>query len=558
MYLIVLLLFGLIHTNNNPSINQGDIFEMGKTLVMQNLVEPTWIKETRAPIVSSIKLADVDLDSIDEIIVTTYDTLPAPYSGGWVYILNKNGDDLPGWPKRTSAPFPADPVVGDIDNDGDMEIVVGDWSRAHIWNHDGTYFTGWPINKGTYSTAALADLDGDGDLEIIYSGSDNKLYIWHHNATNFSNWPQTLPETPTSPVIGDIDNDDTLEIVVGTYQGPVGPEPFEIYAFETNGTIRTGFPFSTSGVVKSTPAIGDIDNDGKMEIIACSYDTSDNDFIYALDDTAGLKPGWPIRASFARLSSIALADFENDGDLEIVIGGAQPSPIMEKLYAFHHDGTPVTNWPITLFHSGGAGNINSSPIIADIDGDTSRLEILLKVTDYIFSIHSDTTIMTGFPYYINDQGYTGTHAPSPAVGDIDRDGDVEYVFASCFSKIAFFNDTLPFSLNLAFWPMYKQDQFGSGTLVRLRTPVEEYPSAQLPQFNFEIIPNPVKHRICIHIPGTLNEHTNLSIFNNAGRLVRTIKISAPASNITLKGINPGVYFLKLETEITTKKLIVTK
>lgn len=425
-----------------------------------------WIFDASAPVLSSPNIADIDGDSVWDIVLTTYGKGPDPYSSGYVYVLDTKGDALPGWPKQTSAPFPASAVVGDIDGDGDAELVAGDWSSAYVWNGDGSLLPGWPKWVGTYVTPSLADLDKDGDLEIIYCGTGNRLYVWQADGSSMPGWPFASPELVGSPAVADIDNDGTLEIIAATYRGPVGPDPFQVYAWETDGSVVPGFPVSTPGVNKSAPAIGDIDNDDSLEIVVASYHTSNLDYIYVLDSQGNIELGWPVRANYVRLSSPALGDLDGDDDLEVLIGGYDPARHKEQVFAYHHDGASVNGWPVVLDHPGAAGNINSSIIIADVDGThpdyetywpvykrdfsgTGLLppggipfnepEILIKAVDHIYALHPDGSLVSGFPYFLDDESHTGTYSPSPAVADMDGDGGAELVFTSCIGKLAFFD-----------------------------------------------------------------------------------------------------------------------
>ena len=424
---------------------------------------PEWFYHTAAPCLSGVRIADVDGDGVKDIVLTTYDPID-PYSAGRVYVIDINGNDLPGWPVTTVGPIPASPAVADIDNNGDMEVIVGSWSRAYVWNHDGTNYPGWPQYMGSYNSPAVADVDDDGDLEIIYTTTSKRLYVLDHDGSTLPGWPYVAPELVGSPAVADIDGDGSLEIAAGTYKGPVDEQPFEVYVWETDGSVVGGFPVSTSGVVKAAVALGDIDADGEVEIVATAYHTSNNDYLYVWDAQGNLEAGWPVRATYIRLSSPALGDLDGDGDLEIVIGGLYPTDFIEKMFAFHHDGTAVAGWPVILDHSGSAGNINSSPIIADIDGNTDQVEVVVKVSNYFFALHADGTLVDGFPYYLSDENHGGTFSPSPAVGDLDGDGDVEYVFVSNYGKIEFFDEEHSFSEDLAFWPMFKHDAHNTGYL----------------------------------------------------------------------------------------------
>jgi hypothetical protein len=156
---------------------------------------------------------------------------------------------------------------------------------------------------------------------------------------------------------------------------------------------------------------------------------------------------------YSRLSPPALGDLDHDEDLEIVVGG------WDYVYAYHHDGNSVQNWPVSVVTG---GNINSSPVIADIDGDTNQVEILVKVSNNFYAFHADGSLVTGYPYFLDDQSHTGTTTPSPAVTDADSDGDLELVFGSNYGEVHFFDELDSFNFSFAYWPMHKQNCRNTG------------------------------------------------------------------------------------------------
>ena len=180
-----------------------------------NQITPDWIYDTKAPILSSLKSADVDGDGIKEIIISTYDTTDGnSYGAGLIYILNIDGTDLDGWPLRmVGAPIPATVSIGDINNDDSLELVVGSWNKLYVYDSQGNNVPGFPKNYGTSQTSTLFDLDKDGTLEIIYPSDDKNLYIFKYDGTLLTGWPQSLTELPGSPAVADIDNDGDLELI---------------------------------------------------------------------------------------------------------------------------------------------------------------------------------------------------------------------------------------------------------------------------------------------------------------------------------------------------------
>jgi hypothetical protein len=533
-----------------------------------NQITPDWIYDTKAIILSSLKCADVNNDGVKEVVVSTYDTTEgSPYGAGLIYILDTDGNNLTGWPKRiVGVPIPATVAIGDINNDDSLGVVVGNWNQLFVFDHHGNMLPGFPKNFGTSQAATLFDVDKDGYLEIIYPADNKQLYIFKSDGTMLNGWPQALPEMPGSPAVADIDNDDEFEIVAGTFEGPVSPDPFLLYAFESDGNIINGFPIALSGVIKSTPAIGDLDNDGSKEIVVISYDDTNDDSLYVFDASGNLKPGFPLGVRYARLSSPALGDIDGDGDLEIVVGGFDVS--IEMLYGFHHDGSAVQNFPVQLIHPGGANNINSSPLICDIDGDTTTVEIIVKTTDYIFAIHQDTSTVSGFPYFIDDENHSGTHGPSPLVDDFDGDGDIEYVFSSIAGKIHFFDMPDFYNKNFGFWNSYKHDMQNTGAIlpIPIFTDVKDEDSPVLSDFQLlQNYPNPFNPSTKIKYTILSESFVKLTVYDVLGNKVAALfneEKPTGTYEVEFNGMElpTGIYFYQLKAGnfVETKKMVLLK
>ena len=85
---------------------------------------------------------------------------------------------MAGWPQSTGAAVASSPVAGDVDGDGQIEIVVGsDDAKVYAWNGDGTPAEGWPKDAGypVKSAPALLNADGDAELEALAAGYEGVL-----------------------------------------------------------------------------------------------------------------------------------------------------------------------------------------------------------------------------------------------------------------------------------------------------------------------------------------------------------------------------------------------
>ena len=134
----------------------------------------------------------------------------------------------PGWPRSTGDAIYGSPALADLDGDGDLEVVVGsyDW-KVYAWHHDGTDVSfagapGWPLDTqgAVHSSPVVGDLDGDGDLEVVVGSSDGNVYAWHHDGTAVTpygspGWPRHVGAAVSgSPSLCDVDGDGDLEVVV--------------------------------------------------------------------------------------------------------------------------------------------------------------------------------------------------------------------------------------------------------------------------------------------------------------------------------------------------------
>ncbi|HET9887626.1 MAG TPA: C25 family cysteine peptidase [bacterium] len=248
-----------------------------------------------AKIWGNIGVADLAHDGTREIIFTSWNDS--------CYVITPTGARAPGFPRGGAKDFKRGPTIADLDNDGTMEILAANADgKVYCWNHDGSNYLGAGgvfvsvAPDSVTGSPAVANLDGDAQLEVVFATHGGKIYAFNHNGTGFTQ-PSGVLATPdpgapgnkqfmtASPIIADIDGDGDFEIFIGNHNG-------NFYGYHHNGTLITGFPFHTNLEIHATAAAGDLDGNGDFEVAFASYDGSVNVVDFTGPVSAAAMP-WP-------------------------------------------------------------------------------------------------------------------------------------------------------------------------------------------------------------------------------------------------------------------------
>ncbi len=362
------------------------------------------------------------------------------------------------------------PTVGDIDNDGDNELLAGGGSTINGWTHTGAKLSNFPLLTGDRQLncqLAIADLDGNNDLEIVIGtqtalpNGQGRVFAWHHTGTLMSNWPRSVAWNTissnnsswvSSVVLADIDQDNALEIIAATTNNASGDPEADIsvpnlYAWQPNGSLVSGnWPnWHTTAGFYGMIAVGDLTGNEQENIIAAR----DHHYLNAYAGNGTSLAGWPIRtyfngptgdyhadlrAEFGTGSPI-LADLENDGTVEFIVIGDiknpsdQQYPINNGLFVFKPDGTRKSGWETPAIGNGILSYANmprQAPVVADINSD-GKLEIIAATYDgWIRAYKHDKSLLWAVNYTQGEKIF----ASEPVVGDIDGDGAMEILFGT--------------------------------------------------------------------------------------------------------------------------------
>ena len=269
---------------------------------------------------------DLDNDGVVEVVCVTYDKE--------VYAVEAVGGAIkPGFPFTAESRFSMPATIVDVDSDGDYEIAAGcNSGDLYVLQHDGTVFAQYNTGDDVRGGISVADLNNDGQLDLLFGGYDDKIHVWDPVANELlPGWPVDLGYNSLSePVLADLDGDGQIEVLATRKTG-------KVFAYESDGTLMGNFPISVDGSIESSPAIEDIDNDGDLELL--------------IGTTAGLEViDIKLDAELMDSWSMYRATMHRTGvyDASVMAVGGKENIIPEKFYVSDNYPNPFN--PTTSFY----------------------------------------------------------------------------------------------------------------------------------------------------------------------------------------------------------------
>ncbi len=218
-----------------------------------------------------------------------------------------------------------------MDGDGDLDVITGNWDQTNkVYLNNGLdyggalqgFSNGSSIGSEADHSRSIAygDLDRDGDLDMVVGNvTTTETSKWYRNDGNgvftLGGNISTSAENTLSVAVGDVDKDGDLDVVLGN----VG-QPNRVYVNNGAGAFSYLSQFSSSyGVMELK--LGDVDNDGDLDAVYVSSQGKSTDARVYLNDGTGT---FSFHSTFASgggyMLALDLGDVNNDGWLDVVIG----------------------------------------------------------------------------------------------------------------------------------------------------------------------------------------------------------------------------------------------
>ncbi len=303
---------------------------------------PNFPYQAAAAVIGSPAMADLNADGHLEIV--------ANLNNSTIICVSRTGQLL--WTAPSGGTLVGNPIIANVNMSGSPEIIAFTQNRyIVVLDANGNPYPNFPvqIEGAMLAGGAVADLNGDGNLEIIVGTLTGFLHaINSANGQPAAGFPVTLgAATRNHPTVANLDADTQPEILIPTYSNS------QLFAINHDGSIL--WQKNIGQQVKGGAVVADVNNDGNQEIILIAY--SGDVFI---TNSAGVNlPGFPVSIGQNVESTPVVARFDGSNLSGIIFGDTNG-----KIHSLRSDGTQSPNFPYTL-----SGNIKVSAAVADLDND---------------------------------------------------------------------------------------------------------------------------------------------------------------------------------------------
>ncbi|QDT00720.1 FG-GAP-like repeat-containing protein [Adhaeretor mobilis] len=344
-----------------------------------------------------------------------------------------NREFSPLQPISTSADGATDVFAADLDSDGDLDVLSASSADDKIawYENDGNQ----NFTEHTISTSAnvafsvfAADLDGDGDLDVL-SASFYGTIAWYENDGNQNFTEHTIStsaRTPRDVFAADVDGDGDLDVLSASS----GDD--KIAWYENDGSQNfTEQTINTSADGAHSVFAADLDGDGDLDVLSASF--GDDKIVWYENNGSQNFTEHTISTSADGARSVFAADVDGDGDLDVLSASFSD----DKIAWYENNGSQNFTEHTISTSADGAHSV----FAADLNGDGDLDVLSASVSDDTIAWYKNDGNQTFTKHTISTSAGT---AQSVFVADVDGDGDLDVLSASAFDDtIAWFENNGP-------------------------------------------------------------------------------------------------------------------
>ena len=406
---------------------------------------------------SQPRFADLDGDGDLDMILGSIDEPPLYFEN----IGTPAAPDFQAGPDLFAPVSSLDAEVGvcaDLDNDGDLDLITGGFTGLHLFENTGDsalaqfaevedFFAG--LTEYAYPVPTLADLDADGDLDLLLGLSESGQLIFTPNsgmpdsAVFLQSQSQSWYDVGlyAYPWLADLDNDGDVDLLTGRdatrfyYYRNIGDSTG--WQWQADNSVFAGLAQATYW---NSPCLVDLSGDGLKDLI---YGTADGPLNYYVDTGSATSPAWTEQFSLfggvldaGGASSPFLFDLDDDDDLDL-ISGSQLGDIKHyrnvgtpQAPAWEPDHAPFSAIDHSIYSSITLGDVNGDSLADAVVGDLSGQLFFHRNTGSSFVY--DAAVFDGI-----DLGYTSV----PRLVDMDGDGDLDLVAGNEDGLLFYFHNS---------------------------------------------------------------------------------------------------------------------
>lgn len=509
-------------------VSRGSFTHTDRTLfdVEEGSSHTPWPKpqDLRADVsfVGSPLCLDVDADGRQEIVQAgeDYSNFMSDIFGSVINIWRADGSAPAHWPVGMEMATPSSLAVGDIDGDGQYEVVAASQYEGEVYAYrvatGKRLSTKWPVSVGGFlgyiaAGPVLADLDGDGKSEILialgmgaglFGDTEGLLalrtdgsYLWKRRYT---------AQGPMS--VGDFNKDGKVEIAIsGTGPGLLG----YTFLLDNQGQQIARWP----GAGPQGTVSADLDGDGTFEVVFCTK-----------QEVMAVRPDrttvWKTKVAdlLDTGGGLCVGDLDGDGRSEVYVTAlaATDGFTVTRVYGFDYQGHLLTGvgYPKSIL----GDPTGTNPLIADIDGDGRRELIVAPAGEPMMAWRADGSVAPGFPRL----SLAADLECSPALADLDGDGKLEIMLATDDRRFTVVDLPVPYGGDKDAWSMARHDPQNSGWAVAG------------PKIGSSVFPAQVKVGQELALPLTATNATSLPLHWRIGNLPAGARYDANMTTVFWK------------------------